>query len=72
MNTNDRLMGGAVLFACLFALIVGFVVIPWLLMLAWNAFVPAVLGGPVITFWQAFALYILVSILTSGLRRARS
>jgi hypothetical protein len=44
------------------AIIVGFsalsaLIIAW----AWNAFMPSVFGLPSITFWQAFALTILLS-----------
>lgn len=32
-------------------------------MLLWNAVIPAILHLPVITYWQAYALYLLCSLL---------
>jgi len=46
------------IFACLFALIFGFVV-KWL----WNMLMPAIFGLGAITFWQAFALIVLAKLL---------
>lgn len=34
-----------------------------ILMWAWNIFIPSVFHGPVITFWQAFAASVLLTII---------
>lgn len=39
----------------------------FIVMSLWNWLVPAVFGGPAITFWQAFGLLILSRILVGGL-----
>lgn len=39
---------------------------------AWNMIVPPLFHGPHITFWQAFALSMLVGLITSGLRASTS
>lgn len=66
-NRND-LTGweAVVVFGLAFILVIGLVVGfsllgAWILCWAWNAFVPPVLKGPEITFWQAFALTFLIS-----------
>ena len=46
------LLGGA------FLILVGYVV-----MLLWNALIPALFHGPVLTFWQAVGILVLVKIL---------
>ena len=38
-------------------------------MLLWNWLVPALFGGPLLTFWQALGLLILSKILFSGIGR---
>ncbi|HEX2869530.1 MAG TPA: hypothetical protein VHO03_20975 [Ignavibacteriales bacterium] len=44
-------------------------VITLILMLLWNALLPAILGVSVITYWQALGLFILSKILFSGFGR---
>ena len=45
----------------------------WLIMLLWNAILPAIIGGvSIITFWQAFGLDLLVSLLFGGLGKTVS
>lgn len=39
----------------------------WLTMSLWNWLIPALFGGPVVTFWQALGLLVLSKILFSGL-----
>ncbi len=51
-------------FAVLFVLLVGGVV-----MLLWNALIPALFGGPIITFGQALGLLLLSKILFGGFGR---
>lgn len=41
----------------------------WATFLLWNWLVPALFGGPVITFWQALGLLVLSKILFSGFGR---
>jgi hypothetical protein len=44
------------------------VIIPALLfMVAWNFVIPALFGGPAITFWHAFCLGVLLSFVRSTL-----
>jgi hypothetical protein len=40
----------------------------WAVMVLWNELVPPVFHGPVIGYWQAFALLVLCRILFGGLR----
>ena len=49
----------AVVFVALFS---------WAVMVLWNDLVPPVFHGPVIGYWQAFALLVLCRILFGGLR----
>lgn len=58
--------GLAALVGCLLVFIIGLGIVPFILMLAWNAVVPYIFNGPTLDFWQALALYVLVSLLTSG------
>lgn len=45
----------------------------WLIMLLWNAVLPAIIGGvSIITFWQAFGIDLLVSLLFGGLGKTVS
>ena len=44
-----------------------FSLIPFILMVAWNFVMPGIFGLPVIEFWQAFALYVVFSILFGGI-----
>lgn len=39
----------------------------WLVMLLWNALIPVLFNGPLLTYWQAAGLLILSKILLSGL-----
>lgn len=39
-----------------------------IVMLLWNALVPSLFAGPVLTFWQAVGLLVLCRILFGGLR----
>lgn len=38
----------------------------WLFMLLWNAILTAVFDLSIISFWQAFGLYVMVWLLTGG------
>lgn len=40
----------------------------FLTMLLWNATVSELFGWPVVTFWQAVGLLVLISLLTGGVR----
>lgn len=40
----------------------------WLLMWAWNVFVPAAFSGPELTYWQAFGAMVLVWIVGAAFR----
>ena len=40
----------------------------WLVMALWNALIPALFAGPVVSFWQAAGLLILSRVLVGGLR----
>jgi hypothetical protein len=50
-----------VLFAALAVVVFGSLV-----MLLWNALIPDIFSGPVISFWQALGLLVLAHILTRG------
>ena len=39
----------------------------WLIMLVWNATLPAIFGFTTLTFWQAFGLDLLVWLLFGGI-----
>jgi hypothetical protein len=60
---HKRVLGGIGfgLLAVTFAFVVGYVV-----MLLWNALVPELFKGPVITYWQAVGLLVLSHILFRG------
>lgn len=38
----------------------------WVVMLLWNALIPALFSGPVLSYWQAAGILILSKILLSG------
>ena len=38
----------------------------WLVMLLWNALIPELFNGPVISYWQTAGIFILSKILLSG------
>lgn len=38
----------------------------WLVMLLWNALIPELFNGPVLTYWQTAGIFILSKILLSG------
>ncbi len=38
----------------------------WLVMLLWNALVPELFSGPVLTYWQTAGIFLLSKILLSG------
>jgi len=52
---------GGVVFASVFALVFG-----WLVMLLWNWLMPNLFGLKAITYWQAFGLLILAKLIFSG------
>ena len=52
---------GALVFASLMALLLGFV-----LLFLWNWLMPAIFGLPVITYWQAWGLILLSHLLFKG------
>ncbi len=39
----------------------------WLIMLLWNALIPEIFNGPVLTYWQAAGLFVLAKVLLSGM-----
>jgi hypothetical protein len=41
----------------------------WLIMLVWNATLPAIFGFTTLTFWQAFGLHLLVWLLFGGISK---
>ena len=45
----------------------GFFLFGWLIMTLWNALIPSLLNGPVITFGQALGIFILTRLLFWGL-----
>ena len=55
----------------LLILIVGVTVIGFVVMTLWNALIPDLFKGPVLTFWQAVGLLILCHILLRGWGRWR-
>lgn len=57
-----------IIIGCIGLLILWILLWPFVIMIAWNAFIPAVLGGPVITYWQAFAGWILVNVIGGAFR----
>jgi len=54
------------------AVVVFIAAFSWAVMLLWNYLVPPLFRGPVIGYWQAFALLVLSRILFGGLRGLRS
>lgn len=42
--------------------------VTWVWMWAWNLVVPPVFHGPTLTYWQAFALSVLVGLIGSGFK----
>jgi len=52
-------------------IIAGSIVLGFVVMLLWNALVPDIFKGPVITFWQAVGLLMLSHILLRGWGRWR-
>lgn len=57
MKWTLKIIGGIILFSLL-AFLLG-----WVIMWLWNWLVPALFSGPVITYWQAWGLFILSRIL---------
>jgi hypothetical protein len=55
------LVFAGVMFAVLFALLFG-----WLVLLLWNWLMPALFGLKAITFWQAFGIVLLAKLLFGG------
>ena len=43
-------------------------VLSWVVMSLWNALIPALFHGPLVTFWQAAGLLVLSKILFGGFR----
>ena len=43
-------------------------VLSWVVMSLWNALIPALFHGPLVTFWQAAGLLVLCKILFGGFR----
>jgi hypothetical protein len=43
-------------------------VLSWVVMSLWNALIPQLFHGPLVTFWQAVGLLVLSKILFGGLR----
>jgi len=50
----------------LFVLVVGSLGLGYIVMLLWNALIPDLFGGPVLSFWQAVGLLILSHVLLRG------
>ncbi|MGL5892257.1 MAG: hypothetical protein ACRC3B_20360 [Bacteroidia bacterium] len=57
MKLIFKIVGGIILFSLL-AFLLG-----WIIMWLWNWLVPELFNGPVITYWQAWGLFILSRIL---------
>ena len=57
-----------IVIAVLLAIIGWVALCTWILMTAWNFVMPPVFGWSVLTFWQAFALSIVVNLLATGFR----
>jgi len=60
--------GAAKAVAIAAAVIVFIALFSWAVMVLWNDLVPPLFHGPVIGYWQAFALLVLCRILFGGLR----
>ncbi len=41
-------------------------VVGWVVMLLWNALIPALFHGPTLTYWQSVGLFVLSKILLQG------
>ena len=39
----------------------------WLVMLLWNALIPELFNGPVLSYWQTAGIFILSKILLTGI-----
>lgn len=52
------------------ALAFGFGLVPFLIMICWNFLAP-LFGGPVITFWHALAVTVLLSVLSSFFKQRK-
>ena len=39
----------------------------WLVMLLWNALIPELFNGPILTYWQTAGIFILSKILLTGI-----
>ena len=48
-----------------------YVLSTWALMWLWNSTVPPLFHGPHLTYWQTFALWVLVSVIGSNFRSAK-
>jgi hypothetical protein len=46
-------------------------VFTWVVMLLWNALVPELFKGPVVTYWQTLGLLVLSKIIFSGIGGSR-
>ena len=55
----NKILGLIVTIALVIALV------PFLIMVLWNWLMPVIFGLPIVTFWQAFGLGILSSLLLS-------
>ena len=55
--------------AVILAIVAGWtLLIAFVLMVAWNVVVPPVFGWPELTFWQAFALSVLLNVVAGAFR----
>lgn len=64
-SSDDRVLG------CVLILILAFIIdlaVSWVLMVVWNWVVPGITGWNPITFWQAFGLSILFTVVGSFFR----
>lgn len=66
MNSGISVGGFCLLILALIAL--SLAIVPFILMVAWNAVVPTIFGGPVIDFWQSLAMYVVFSIIGGAFR----
>ena len=57
--------------AMLIAVIAFIAIFSWVVMLLWNALVPALFRGPALSYWQALGLLVLSRILFGGIRGHR-
>ena len=66
MRFRGRWVGKGLAFLVLVCALIA--VLSWVVMSLWNALIPDLFHGPMVTFWQAAGLLVLSKILFGGLR----